>query len=236
MKSLKRDLFLAIVGTATAALLVGCGNLIPQQSNDSPSSVNGTPTAVEEVSIVFIGDSIMSGYGTESEEGWPDLLAKESERPILNLGCAGAGFVNVGECGMNYAGLAMETAKYEPQVVVIQSSDNDFGYDYETVKDATEATVEELRALLPNTRIVGLNTVMWRYDEFAEPTDTTSNLLKSAVLANGGDFVDIGQPTAGIEEYTQDDLEHPSDEGQRVLASAVKEGLASVNVLLEYTF
>lgn len=236
MKRLKRGLFLAGVGISTAALLVGCGNLIPQQSNEPPSSIKGIPTDVEEASIVFIGDSIMSGYGTENDEGWPDLLAKESERPILNLGCAGAGFVNVGDCGMNYSGLVTEAAKYDPQVVVIQGSDNDFGYDYEVVKDANEATIEEIRALLPNTRIVGLNTVMWCYEEFAEPTDTTSEILERAVTANGGDFVDIGQPTAGIKEYIQDDLEHPSDEGQQVLATSVKDGLASVNVLLEYTF
>lgn len=235
MKILKSSALIVTIGVGLT-LLSGCGSLLPQQSNDPPSSINGIPTDVEEASIVFIGDSIMSGYGTESEEGWPDILAKESERPILNLGCAGAGFVNVGDCGMNYAGLVAKAAEYEPQVVVIQGSDNDFGYDSETVKDATEATVEEIRALLPNTRTVGINTVMWRYDEFAGPTDTTSEILERAVTANGGDFVDIGQPTAGIKEYIQDDLEHPSDEGQQILATAVKEGLASVNVLLEYTF
>lgn len=178
----------------------------------------------------------MSGYGTENEEGWPDILAKESERSILNLGCAGAGFVSEGDCGMNYAGLVAEAAKYAPQVVVIQGSDNDFGYDYETVKEATEAAVEKIRALLPNTRIIGLNTVMWRYDEFAEAVDTTSELLKAAVEKNDGDFVDIGQPTAGVESYVQEDLEHPSKDGQKALALVVKHGLSSVNVLLKYTF
>lgn len=218
------------------AFLSGCGSLLPQQSNDPPSSINGIPTDVEEASIVFIGDSIMSGYGTKNEEGWPDLLAEESERPILNLGCAGAGFVNVGDCGLAYSGLVAEAAKYEPQVVVIQGSDNDFGYSGEEVKEATDGTIKKLRELLPNTRIVGINTVMWRYEEFQSLTDENSALLKTAVEQNGGDFVEIGQPIAGVENYVQDDLEHPSEEGQAVLAAAVKEGLATVNVLMEYTF
>ena len=236
MRTLKRGLIALTIGGIALTLLTGCGSLLPQQSNDPPSSINGIPTDVEEASIVFIGDSIMSGYGTENEEGWPDILAKESERSILNLGCAGAGFVNEGDCGMNYAGLVAEAARYEPQVVVIQGSDNDFGYDYETVKEATEVAVEEIRLLLPSTRIIGLNTVMWRYDEFSEAVDTTSELLKAAVEKNDGDFVDIGQPTAGVESYVQEDLEHPSKDGQKALASAVKNGLSSVNVLLEYTF
>lgn len=236
MKHIKRGLFLVIIGTASAILIAGCGNLIPQQSNEPPSSINGIPADVEEASIVFIGDSIMSGYGTENEKGWPDLLAEESERPILNLGCAGAGFVNVGDCGLDYSGLVAEAAKYEPQVVVIQGSDNDFGYSSEEVKEATDETIKELRELLPNTRIVGLNTVMWRYEEFAEATDASSELLRRAVEENSGDFVDIGQPTTGVQAYVQDDLEHPSAEGQAALAAAVKEGLATVNVLMEYTF
>lgn len=236
VKIFRRNIFLIIIGGVSLALLTGCGSLLPQPSNNPPTSVNSIPTDIEEVSIVFIGDSIMSGYGTENEEGWPDILAKESERPILNLGCAGAGFVSVGVCGENYAGLVLQAAASNPQVVVIQGSDNDFGYDYETVKDATEATVEELRALLPNTRIIGLNTVMWRYDEVSEAVDTTSELLKVAVEKNDGDFVDIGQPTAGVESYIQEDLEHPNVEGQEFLAKTVKDALASANVFLEYTY
>lgn len=236
MRILKSGLIALTIGGIALTLLTGCGNLIPQQSNEPPRSINGIPTDVEEASIVFIGDSIMSGYGTENEEGWPDILAKESERPILNLGCAGGGFVNVGECGVAYEGLIRGVAELQPQVVVIQGSDNDFGYDLETVKKATDDTVSEIHRLLPNARILGLNTFVWRYDEFQEETDATSQLLEAAVVENGGDFVAIGQPTVGVEDYVQDDFEHPSDEGQLVIAKAVKEGLASVNVLLEYTY
>lgn len=235
MKKLQRSI-LALATVTALALLTGCSSLLPQPSDDPPTSIDGIPTDVKEASIVFIGDSIMSGYGTENEEGWPDILAKDSERSILNLGCAGAGFVNVGDCGVSYEGLVRGIVKLQPQVVVIQGSDNDFGYELDTVKEATDETIKELHQLLPNTRIVGLNTLMWRYDEFQEATDTNSKVLETAVKLNGGYFVSIGQPTAGVEAYVQDDLEHPSDEGQAVIAKAAKEGLASVNVLMEYTY
>jgi hypothetical protein len=78
---------------------------------------------------------------------------------IVNLGCSGAGFTITGDCGDDYAGLVQQAIALHPAVVLIQSSDNDSGASQDDIDASTRATVDELRAALPDAQLIGIATL-----------------------------------------------------------------------------
>lgn len=60
----------------------------------------------------------------------------------------------------------------------------------------------------------------------------TSAALEGAVVGAGGVWVDLGDPLRGREQFVQDDLEHPTEAGQRALARAVERELAAAGITL----
>jgi acyl-CoA thioesterase I len=199
-----------------AAMSVG-GALTPSPS-PSPPRVAGSASHRHAVpaplKVATIGDSIMSGHGLDPAQAWPVLLGARESVAVSNLGCGGAGFIAVGECDTDYSGLVAEAAAEHPDVVIIQSSDNDFGEDDDDIASATTATVASLRTALPNARIIGFSTLWDQPGELPDQVASTSDDLRSAVEAVGGTFIDLGQPLADQaardDEY-DDASDDPSD-------------------------
>lgn len=232
---------LTVVCAAVLALLAGCSAdplttaPTPRWSFAAPmvaASVSPSPSSTPApVHVVTLGDSLMSGFGLPARDAWPRLLAERAHLPLTNLACPGMGFVVQGDCGTPYAGLVPAVAALQPDVVIVQSSSNDFWIDADEIRYDTADTVDSLHAAAPDARIVALSTI-WNDDpQVPDDTTVTSDALRDAVEAVGGTYIDVGQPLAGHPEWMQDDDVHPTARGQKAIEQSVMSALQNAGVL-----
>lgn len=172
----------------------------------------------------------MNGYGLENSQDWPSLLAVDRDDTVYNLGCDGGGFVAVGSCGTSFAGLIPDGAKENPDIVLVQGSDNDHKQAEPALTSATNAMIAELHRVMPHAQIVGINTLWNQPSPAPDEITYSSTAVENAVKAVGGTYVDIGQPLQGHPELLQSDSEHPNAEGQQVLMEEVKKACDAAGV------
>ncbi len=235
----------AVIAVAALALS-GCAAAVPDGYADArrPEAARDAPTTAPVPAaraaapsatgglVVTIGDSIMAGLGLDEDEAWPALLARDTGADIVNLSCSGAGFTIEGDCGDDLGGLVDEAIAMDPAVVIIQSSDNDLDAAQDEIDDATRAAVDRLRAGLPDARLIGIDTLWHIDDDEPDAIGWASDALQSALDADDGVFVSIGQPLRGRPDLLQWDGEHPTAEGQVVLADAVEAALDEAGITL----
>ena len=225
----------AIMLAATA-----CGPLPDDPSDPAPTPAHTatrsavstpSPSPTHHLRVVTLGDSLMSGYGLPSGQAWPKLLATSAGLNVTNLACGGMGFVVSGDCQTPYSGLVPAIIALRPELIIVQSSDNDFDLSYDAVMDATASTIEQLHDAVPDAELVGLSTIS--YDDGGDDGDVamTSEALKTAIEAVSGTFLDLGQPLTGHAEWIQGDDEHPNKDGQRVIAATVHDALITAGIL-----
>lgn len=241
-----RRLIAATVFMACALTLVGCTSSVTSvQAAAAPGqrpavSVPPTPTrpppqppaqAARPV-VVAIGDSIMEGYGLSTAEAWPAILAQSDNWTLTNLACAGAGFVNVGladDCGSTYSKLASEAVALKPALILISGSSNDLGADNGELLQQTDALMTTLRANLPTTTIVGISPV-WNDTATPAQMNDINQQVHQAINAVNGIYLDIGQPFTDQRELLQSDDEHPTADGQKLLAEAIQKAAEGANL------
>lgn len=230
--------------TGAVTLLAGCA-AEPVDAAPAPSfgaaelptphptaTVTGAPaSAPAPVRTVALGDSLMSGFGLDPAEAWPVLLAGRGTVTMTNLACPGMGFVVQGDCGTTYAGFVPAVAALQPQLLIVESSSNDFWEDADEIRADTSDTVTELHDAAPDARIVGLSTIWNDEDEVPDDTAVTSDALRDAVESVGGTFLDVGQPLRGHPEWMQEDDVHPTARGQRAIEQTVMSALQDADVL-----
>ena len=237
----RRPALLHTVGllAALTIALSACAPNVPAAPSSSPSPLSSSPshspgsTAKTDprLRVVTVGDSLMSGFGLDLGEAWPVLLAGRAHLSLTNLACSGMGFVVSGDCGTPYVGFAPALAALQPDLVIIESSSNDFGEDPDDVYSETVVTVEQMHEAAPDARIVGLSTI-WNDDpDVPDDTAVTSDALRDAVDAVGGTFVEVGQPLAGHPEWMQEDDVHPTPRGQRAIEQTVMSALQDAGIL-----
>lgn len=217
------------LGTAIVLTTI-CGLVSWNVATVAPASASAP---ADRSAIVTIGDSIMAGHGLSDpgSTAWPVLLGEETATTVTNDSCSGAGFIAVGSCGTDFAGLIDEAVAAHPHLVVIESSDNDLGEDPAALARATMTTVAAIHAALPDAQIVGLSTLWDQPGATPAEVSASSADLERAVDAVGGTYVDVGQPIAGRAGLLQSDSEHPTVAGQRVLASAIVQDLRAAQLL-----
>lgn len=213
-------------GAALVTTLVATG-CAPEPSAAAPvfSAPSPTPAGsshgAHRLRVVTIGDSLMSGYGLDLGQAWPTILAGKAHVSMTSLACGGMGFVVSGDCGTPYSGLVPALAALQPDIVVVESSSNDFGENPDDVRAQTLTTVEEMHDAAPGARIFGLSTI-WNDDtDVPDEVGSTSDDLSVAISLVGGTFLDVGQPLAGHPDWMQDDDVHPTARGQQAIAQAV---------------
>ncbi|MCJ1706690.1 SGNH/GDSL hydrolase family protein [Microbacterium sp. VKM Ac-2923] len=200
-------------------------------SSAAASSTEVAPTSSSRERVVTLGDSLMSGFGLTASEAWPRLLAEGTHLSVINLACPGMGFVVQGDCGTPYSGLVPAVAALQPDLLIVESSSNDFWQDGDEIRFDTASTLESLHAAAPDARIVGLSTI-WNDDpEVPDDTGVTSDALRDAVESVGGTYIDVGQPLAGHPEWMQDDDVHPTARGQKAIEQSVMSVLQRAGVL-----
>jgi acyl-CoA thioesterase I len=195
----------------------------------TPSAAAAAATAIAPTRVVTIGDSIMAGYGLADGQAWPDLLAADGIA-VTNLGCSGGGFIADGSCGTDFTGLIGQAADADPELVIIQSSDNDLGEDDARLAAATTSTLVALRHAFPDATIVGFSTLWDQPDAAPAEIAASSAHLQQAVAAVGGTYLDLGEPLRGNAALLQDDDEHPTVAGQKVLLDTVRSALAGAGI------
>ncbi|WP_066516887.1 SGNH/GDSL hydrolase family protein [Curtobacterium ammoniigenes] len=207
-----------------ASVVIACIFVTPRATSEG--------TGIHPSRVVTIGDSIMAGLNLDPSEAWPAVIGDERDATVTNLGCSGAGFIAGGTCGTDFRGLIAKAEATKPQLVIIQSSDNDLGQSPAKLTAATDATLVELRRALPHATIVGFNT-LWDQPGTA-PTEVTysSEELRDALREVKGTYIDIGQPLRGTPGLMQSDHEHPTAAGQRVLAAAIIAALQRAGINL----
>lgn len=223
----------AVIGALS--IIAGIGFVVAEHPAGASAGSNGstTPTAEPGRRVSTIGDSIMAGYGLDSDaDAWPAMLARADHLDVTNLACSGAGFVVDGDCGDDFAGLVSQAVAVHPSIVVLQSSDNDLGQDPAAIDTATRQAVDQLHAALPHARIVGFSTLWDQPGDVPDEVAQSSTSLRRAVEADGGRFVDLGQPLVGHVDLLQADSEHPTVAGQRVLTRVVERALRRARVPL----
>lgn len=213
-------------GAALVTTLVATG-CAPEPSAAAPvfSAPSPTPAGsshgAHRLRVVTIGDSLMSGYGLDLGQAWPTILAGKAHVSMTSFACGGMGFVVSGDCGTPYSGLVPALAALQPDIVVVESSSNDFGENPDDVRAQTLTTVEEMHDAAPGARIFGLSTI-WNDDtDVPDEVGSTSDDLSVAISLVGGTFLDVGQPLAGHPDWMQDDDVHPTARGQEAIAQAV---------------
>lgn len=223
----------AAPSTTTSASTPSAGDSISTQTSiDSSPAVSPTEAVPSGAGTVFIGDSVMSGFGLDDGDDWPTVLGARRGAQVTNLACAGAGFTVPGECGTDFAGLVAAAVDADPDTIVIQSSSNDLDASNEELSADTDATVAALRAALPHAHLIGLST-LWNDDpDIPDGIASSSRALKEAITTWGGVFIDVGQPLLGRAEWLQPDEIHPTVAGQVAIAWAVSDAAERAGVTL----
>lgn len=204
---------LLITTMLSGVVLSGCAAATADPASRAPGT---------EPVIVTIGDSIMSGHGLDDGEDWPTMLSKRTGIVIDNLACSGAGFIAVGSCGKDFAGLVDAAVEDDPTLVIVQGSDNDVGHTDAAITAATRSTVDGIHRAMPSAELVGLSTLWNPSEPKPAEIDVSSAAVRAAVTALGGTYIDIGQPLRGDPSLLQDDDEHPTVAGQQRLVHVIR--------------
>lgn len=236
----RRRVALPVVAAVAAGGIVVLAGCAPERTDPvqaltfpapTPAAVAAPSASLTPLRVVTLGDSLMSGAGLPLDEAWPALLAQREDVSLTNLACGGMGFVVTGECGTAYAGFSPAIAALQPDLIIVQSSSNDFWEDADEIRADTDDTIVQLHDAAPGARIVGLSTI-WNDDpDVPDDTATTSDALRDAVDSVGGAFVDVGQPLVGHPEWLQDDDIHPTARGQKAIEQTVVSALQDAGVL-----
>ncbi|WP_378145076.1 SGNH/GDSL hydrolase family protein [Cnuibacter sp. UC19_7] len=193
---------------------------------DTGSAPAQTIATDHPVSLVTIGDSIMTGNGLDPEQAWPVLLADHEKWQLTNLAEDGAGFLSVGDDGGVFADQVAEAELLPdpPSIIVVSASSNDLGEDPDEIEGAAHSAFASLRAAFPDTLLVGLSAI-WGSDDPDEGLAPLNGAVERAALDEGAQWIDIGEPLLGHPELMQDDDVHPTAKGLKVMARAIEEDL-----------
>ena len=185
-------------------------------------------------SIAFLGDSLTVGVGAPPGRGFAWQTAERLGWSIAVVeGFSGSGFV-AGGGGRPMPDRVPAVVAADPDVVVVAGGSNDVfgGYDAQAVGQAATALLTELRAGLPEARIVVVGPFPTSLAELAEPSPVR-DAVRAATQTAGAQFVDAGAIVASAvsaqsdwERYISADGLHPNEQGYEVMAQALAVELA----------
>ncbi|MGX5714857.1 SGNH/GDSL hydrolase family protein [Arthrobacter sp. MAHUQ-56] len=191
-----------------------------------PTLRSPTPRPV----IAFIGDSYTQGVGASAKgTRWAEQVAASLGMYAENLGRGGTGYVTVAGkngCGLdvcpNYLQMVPQVIKIKPTTVVVAGGQNDFqafAKDSASVTAAVENTFTDLRAALPNTKIVAVGpSTPWTVDASVVAFDLAVQRAARKVDAT---YVSLIEPNVITKDVILKDGAHVNDVGHKALAERV---------------
>jgi len=159
--------------------------------------------------IIAFGDSLTYGYGAARNESYPAYLSEMLGREVINLGVSGD------TSAMGLARIS-EIKKYEPYMVLIEFSANDFFR-----KNPKEQTENNLREIVRQVQNMGAIAVLVDTGG-AYPMEAYTKIQKQIAAEYNTLFV------PGIMDgiYSKKDLKsdqiHPNAAGYKIVAERVK--------------
>ncbi|WP_175470194.1 SGNH/GDSL hydrolase family protein [Curtobacterium sp. MCBA15_001] len=236
MRTRHRTLLAATAATLAVLALGACSEdssvAAPRVSASATTAASRPWDHAPHARIVVVGDSISGGHGLTDAQAWPALLADEHHWALTNLSCDGAGVAAVGDdddCASAYPTLVKRAVELRPAVVFVQASSNDLGMDDAEIRSATNQVVADVHRRLPEARLIGLSAI-WNQDAPPAQLAVISKALRKAIRHEGGQYVDIGEPLRGHQDWMQSDDVHPTVEGQQAIASDVAAAFAKDHV------
>ena len=204
----------------------------------SPMATAGNPFIGSGESVAFLGDSFAAGTGASTAaKRWTSVVAGEQGWSETNVAHAQTGYTRagrVGDCTPStcpaYTGVTAEVVAAKPALVVITGGANDVNADRAALTAAVTKTITDLRAGLPEARIVVTNP-WWDMRPVSPKLADYSAAIQSAATAAGAQWVDTGQPLVGQGALMQSDGVQANDAGHAALADAVTKALRTAAVI-----
>lgn len=196
----------------------------------TPSATPSVTKAAPKDRAVFIGDSYTQGTGASApEKRWVSLVAAAKGWGFDNLGRGGTGYLSTSDergCGLsfcpNFGGMIGQAVAAKPSTVVVSGGQNDFTAFNETrpaVIEAINKTYADLRAKLPNTKIVAVGpSTPWGVNPDVEAYDQA---VQDAAKSVGATYVSLINPDVIVDSMLVKDGAHVNDEGHKAIAERV---------------
>ncbi|MGB3769871.1 MAG: SGNH/GDSL hydrolase family protein [Rhodococcus sp. (in: high G+C Gram-positive bacteria)] len=235
MRSLRSGRLLGAVGLISAsALLAGCSSTstaLPTDHVDrelaSQTSAAAQAAMDRQVRVSVIGDSFSAGQ--DNDVVWPDVLAEEHGIRVANVSLGGSGYVAGDDYLGTFADQVALATEERPSVILVVGSENDVDADPDDVLTNAEDLYDGLRRRSPDARIVVIGPI-WTGGPVAESMWDVDAAVEAAATSAGLEFVDtldkgwLADPT-----LIQEDGDHPTDEGQYLLAGHIDDALVGLD-------
>jgi hypothetical protein len=179
----------------------------------------------------FLGDSYTAGFGaSQVDKSAPYLLAQHYGWRPVDLARGATGYISSppdpGQfwCGLQHCPSYTEsipaTAAAIPAIVIVNGGRNEVAISgtarwTQGVKDFYTA----LRRSVPQATIIATSPI---WDDSPTPPEIAAmrEVVRQAVTAVGGIFVDLGEPLLGRPDLVASDGVHPNDAGNEAIAAA----------------
>jgi lysophospholipase L1-like esterase len=180
---------------------------------------------------VFLGDSYTAGAGaSQVEKSAPYLLAQHYGWRPVDLARGATGYVSSppdpGQvwCGLNHCPSYTESipaaAAANPDFVIVNGGRN------ETAISGTSQWTQGvrdfytgLRRSAPHATIIATSPI-WDDNPTPPQIEAMRAVVRQAVTAVGGRFIDLGEPLLGRPDLVASDGVHPNDAGNKAIAAA----------------
>ncbi|MBT1541357.1 SGNH/GDSL hydrolase family protein [Curtobacterium flaccumfaciens pv. flaccumfaciens] len=211
----------------------------PVSSSTSASAVAAPGVSAERIAaaiepgsrVLIVGDSYTSGRGSTSGiHGWAQDISEDRGWKAKIDDYPGTGYVDVGASGSSHFtfGPRIERdASFDPELVIVQGSQNDWLVDADTLRAAVERTLRTAQQTWPDAVVVAFGPSAPL--PHAKTTVGVAASVSSAAATVGVPYIDAlaGRwfTTTNSPGYSAPDGGHPNDAGHQYLADRVSEAL-----------
>ncbi|MBA8988965.1 lysophospholipase L1-like esterase [Curtobacterium pusillum] len=229
----------AVALGAMAVGVAGCLALLPAVSDacqavpeaDDVSATRASAAISRGSDVLIVGDSYTTGRGSyDGAHGWAQDLATERGWDATIDGVPGTGYVNTGATNStrwNYLSRIERTASLDPDLVIVQGSQNDWLVSADTLERRVERTLRTVQRQWPDAVVVAIGPSAPR--PRAETTTGISSAVAAGARAVGVPFIDAlaGQwfTRANSASYAAPDGQHLNDAGYLYLAGRIDDAL-----------
>ncbi|WP_166509569.1 SGNH/GDSL hydrolase family protein [Blastococcus sp. TF02-8] len=205
-------------------------------SESADPSAPATPSGAEEqdarLRVAALGDAYTGGSAMDSGAGhrWYELLAAQHPWEVTPYAVGGTGFVTGAAQGQAFPDRVPEIVAARPDVVVVAGGHDDVAAPVDQVEAAVRRTLGDLRAGLPDARIVV--GVFWP-GRAPGPAFAVDRALRAASGEVGAAFVDPlndGWFDGANQSLIGRDGTYPTDEGHAALAQRIGDALVAAGV------